>query len=54
MYRRLIVVGNGFDLFYDINSKYSDFQDFVYNYAQGSFVDAIEKYIPRELLWSDF
>lgn len=54
MYRRLIVVGNGFDLFHDINSQYSNFQDFVYNYAQGRFVDDIEKYIPRELLWSDF
>ncbi|WP_312355752.1 bacteriophage abortive infection AbiH family protein [Aminipila sp.] len=54
IYKRLIIVGNGFDLFHGINSRYYDFQNFVYENASRDFIDSIEKYIPPEDLWYQF
>lgn len=54
IYKRLIIVGNGFDLFHGINFRYYDFKSFVYENASKDFIESIEKYIPTEELWYQF
>lgn len=50
---RLVIIGNGFDIAHRIKSKYSDFRDYLLK-SNAEFVKAIAKYIPDDLLWSDF
>lgn len=54
IYKRLIIIGNGFDLFHGIKSTYKDFQNFVYQNASKEFIESIEKYILPEELWNQF
>jgi hypothetical protein len=54
IYKRLIIIGNGFDLFHGIKSTYKDFQNFIYQNASKEFIESIEKYILPEELWNQF
>lgn len=48
----LYVIGNGFDLWHGIPSKYSDFRDFV-RLNDTTLFDRMEDYLPMEEDWSD-
>lgn len=50
---RLYVIGNGFDLFHGIESKYSDFQNYV-SAEDDNLYESLEKYFSSDELWSDF
>ncbi len=51
--KRLYIIGNGFDIFHGIKSKYSDFKDFVKKQNRNLF-DALEEYFNSDELWADF
>lgn len=53
MNETLFIIGNGFDLFHGIKSKYSDFKEYM-SYYDKSFVMSMETYIDVKDLWSDF
>lgn len=48
----LYVIGNGFDLWHGIPSKYSNFRDFV-RLNDTTLFDRMEDYLPMEEDWSD-
>jgi hypothetical protein len=50
---KLIVVGNGFDLYHGIKSSYSDFREFVEE-NDDELTEMLEKYFDEEELWKDF
>ena len=55
----LYFIGNGFDRFHNLKTRYSDFRDWLINYRYNDFVDAMEKMFPAlqngdYLLWKDF
>lgn len=55
----LYIIGNGFDLFHDLNTRYSDFHDWLIQYGHDDFVSAMEQIFPclkdgKPLLWTDF
>lgn len=50
---RLYIIGNGFDLYHGIKSKYSDFKEFVEENDNKLF-ETLEKYFNSDELWSDF
>jgi hypothetical protein len=55
----LYFIGNGFDLFHNLKTRYSDFRDWLIKYRYDDFVDAMEKMFPAlqngdYLLWKDF
>ncbi len=51
--KRLYIIGNGFDIFHGVKSKYSDFKDYVENNDNDLF-EALEEYFNTDELWSDF
>src|ERR1051326_1208662 len=51
--KKLYIIGNGFDLYNKIKSKYSDFREYVRETNKELF-ENIEKYFNPESLWSDF
>ena len=55
----LYFIGNGFDRFHNLKTRYSDFRDWLIKYRYDDFVDAMEKIFPElengdYLLWKDF
>jgi hypothetical protein len=54
MHDRLIIIGNGFDLYHGIKSSYYNFKEYLYNNSHINFLISIEKYIPSDELWSNF
>ncbi len=50
---RLYIIGNGFDIYHNINSKYSDFKEYVENNDSQLFA-ALDNYFNSDELWSDF
>lgn len=52
-YRKLYIIGNGFDLFHRIPSKYSDFESYVRAHND-ILASTIEKYFSFEDFWSGF
>lgn len=55
----LYFIGNGFDLFHNLKTHYSDFHDWLIKYHYDDFVGAMEKLFPAlqngdYLLWKDF
>ncbi|CAD0009464.1 bacteriophage abortive infection AbiH family protein [Flavobacterium chungangense] len=53
MSKRLYIIGNGFDIFHGIKSRYSDFRDFVEEKEPNLF-EALDEYFVADELWSDF
>lgn len=51
--RNLIILGNGFDLAHGLQTKYSDFRDFIWNNNR-DFYEQLTKYIFEDDLWNDF
>jgi hypothetical protein len=51
--KRLYIIGNGFDIFHDVKSRYSDFKNYVEKNDHGLF-EALEEYFNSDELWSDF
>ncbi|MES2514709.1 MAG: bacteriophage abortive infection AbiH family protein [Bacteroidota bacterium] len=51
--KKLYIIGNGFDLFNQIKSRYWDFREYVQETDKKLF-ENIEKYFDPESLWSDF
>ena len=56
MIENLYVIGNGFDLHHDVNSKYSDFRDWLLANTRFAYLykDEIEPYFQCDDLWSSF
>jgi len=50
---RLYIIGNGFDIYHGIKSKYADFKDYVENNDKELF-NTLENYFNSDELWSDF
>ena len=60
---RLVIIGNGFDIHHDLETKYSDFREFLIKNGKIDYVTQLETYFPLEevddngryhfLLWSD-
>ena len=50
---RLIIIGNGFDRAHKLPTSYENFKKFV-KIRDSHFYQAISRYIPKEVLWSDF
>lgn len=55
----LYFIGNGFDLFHNLNTRYSDFRKWLVNNRYTDFVSAMELLFPKlqdgkYLLWKDF
>jgi hypothetical protein len=53
MNHKLYVIGNGFDIFHDIDSRYSDFRNYV-QVNDPTLLDALDDYFVSDELWSDF
>ena len=51
--RNLIILGNGFDLAHGLQTKYSDFRDYIWNNNR-EFYKQLTKYIFEDDLWNDF
>jgi hypothetical protein len=51
--KRLYIIGNGFDVYHGINSKYSNFRDFVEKNNYDLFRE-LDEYFDTDDLWSDF
>lgn len=56
MIENLYVIGNGFDLHHDVNSKYSDFHNWLLEntYSAHFYKDNIESYFHCDDLWPSF
>lgn len=54
MEKKLIIIGNGFDLFHGIKSSYWNFKEYLGQMGYYSFVNSLEKYIDSDELWSSF
>jgi hypothetical protein len=50
---KLYIIGNGFDIYHGINSRYSDFKDYVEDIDNDLF-ESLDKYFNTDELWSDF
>jgi hypothetical protein len=50
---RLYIIGNGFDLFHEIKSAYSDFKNYVEQNDEDLF-NTLDNYFDIDELWSDF
>ena len=50
--KNLYIIGNGFDIYHGIVSRYSDFKKFLCN-ADRALHDQIEEFLPIEGNWSD-
>lgn len=51
--KKLIIIGNGFDLFHGINSKYSDLKRHIYNSNKTNLIKLIRKCTNNENLLND-
>jgi len=51
-FRKLYVIGNGFDLWHEVPSEYKHFRDYVRN-VDYELYEAIETYIPADAKWND-
>lgn len=51
--KQLYIIGNGFDIFHGINSRYSDFKNYVEKKDNDLF-EALDEYFNSDELWSDF
>ena len=49
----LIIVGNGFDLFHGLQTRYIDFKHYLNSVKKTKLIDIIERFMP-DTLWSDF
>jgi hypothetical protein len=52
-YRKLYIIGNGFDLWHGLPTKFSDFKSFVKESKEADLLEAIENYLPVKNDWSD-
>lgn len=53
MSTKLYIIGNGFDIYHGINSRYSNFKDYVEeNY--NDLYEMLDEYFDTDSLWSDF
>lgn len=50
---RLYIIGNGFDLYHGMKSRYWDFKDYLSD-KDADLVERLEKYFGEDSLWSDF
>lgn len=55
----LYFIGNGFDLFHNLKTHYSNFRDWLIKYRYNDFVEVMERLFPalqngEYLLWKDF
>lgn len=50
---KLYIIGNGFDIYHGIDSRYSDFQNYVL-VTDYELFQTLEKYFNTDELWSDF
>lgn len=50
--KNLYIIGNGFDLYHEIHSKYSDFKQYLF-LNDRIIHDLVEEFIPIEKEWSD-
>lgn len=48
----LYIIGNGFDIYHGISSRYSDFKEYLFN-VDNDLHDLVEEYIPAQEDWSD-
>lgn len=48
----LYIIGNGFDIYHGISSRYSDFKEYLSN-VDNDLHDIVEEYIPAQEDWSD-
>lgn len=53
MGKQLFIIGNGFDIFHGIQSRYLDFEAYVKT-SHPSLYDALLEYFLQDELWSDF
>jgi len=53
MSSRLYIIGNGFDIYHGINSRYSNFKDYVED-NDNDLYEMLEEYFDTDSLWSDF
>lgn len=53
MSSRLYIMGNGFDIYHGINSRYSNFKDYVEE-NDNDLYEMLEEYFDTDSLWSDF
>ena len=53
MSSRLYIIGNGFDIYHGINSRYSNFKDYVEE-NDNDLYEMLEEYFDTVSLWSDF
>lgn len=51
-FENLYIIGNGFDIYHGIPSRYSDFKEYLSDVAN-ELHDLVEEYIPAEEDWSD-
>lgn len=51
--KQLYIIGNGFDIFHGIDSRYSDFKNYVEKKDNDLF-EALDEYFNSDELWSDF
>lgn len=50
--KTLYIIGNGFDIYHGISSRYSDFKNYLY-LTDRPLHDLIEEFIPADEYWSD-
>ena len=50
---QLYIIGNGFDIFHEIQSRYSDFEIYV-KHNDKQLYDVLDEYFNSEDLWSEF
>ncbi|MDB9382400.1 bacteriophage abortive infection AbiH family protein [Nodularia spumigena CS-584] len=53
MGQQLYIIGNGFDIFHGVRSRYSDFEQYVRS-TNRNLYDALQEYFIQDELWSDF
>lgn len=51
--KQLYIIGNGFDIFHGVNSRYSDFKNYVEDNDNKLF-EALDEYFNSDELWSEF
>lgn len=51
--KQLYIIGNGFDIFHGVSSRYSDFKNYVEENDNDLF-EALNEYFNKDELWSEF
>jgi len=54
MDKKLVIIGNGFDMFHGICSSYWNFKQYLNETGAFSFIESLEKYILSDELWKSF